>query len=647
MDGIKEMLDRLPELNEGELSDLESKIIGEFETVEKQEPTAQVVDSMTALADALDAVRGEQQSRVAAQQELETRAAEAASRIRQAKPGEEEEPEEGGTPAEGEAPAEAVPGETPPEPPEGEVPETPPAEETEDEDEKKKKAAPSTFESTPTPENEPEPAENTPSAPDNEPTGPENEPTGETPSEVPAAPATVPGEVVSTSTEPAHTEEIPVAASATDVVVTPPTDNKPVPREERAQIAVTAGADIPGISAGTELSSQRDVANAFMKRLHNLQRVSSPSGQQYTVVTLTASFPEERTLKSGETEDNWDKIQQVVSPQAVVAAGACVPYEYRYDIWGTGVTDMPVKDSLPTFNADRGGIRWYKGPTLPTAPYEAGIGLWSVDGTVTDLDGGALTPANEKPCYPVTCPSPEDAVVQAVSMCLCFDNLTPRIWPELIAAHNDLALVQQARVIEQFLLNQIKAAGTAYTATGVLGAARDILGQVDAAAAALRYKHRLGPTQPLRVIFPSWLKDMVRADIAMQMPGDGLSDTLTLADSALDAWFRARRINITWSLEGPASAPVPTLANIANIADGFPDTIEWDMFIEGTFLVLDAGTLDLGVIRDSTHVANNTYCEFAESFYALTQVGGESVHFTSTISATGAAAALQNTATVL
>ena len=34
MDGIKEMLDRLSDLNEGELSDLESQIISEFETVE-------------------------------------------------------------------------------------------------------------------------------------------------------------------------------------------------------------------------------------------------------------------------------------------------------------------------------------------------------------------------------------------------------------------------------------------------------------------------------------------------------------------------------------------------------------------------------------------------------------------------------------
>src|SRR4249919_3042108 len=116
------MLDRLSELNEGELSDLESKIIDEFSSVEKQEPTPQVVDSMTALADALDAVRGEQQGRVAAQKDLEQRAAEAASRV---KPKQDEED------ADGQAPEDVAPADEPTDlPPEPDA-ETPPPPEAE------------------------------------------------------------------------------------------------------------------------------------------------------------------------------------------------------------------------------------------------------------------------------------------------------------------------------------------------------------------------------------------------------------------------------------------------------------------------------------------------------------------------------------
>jgi hypothetical protein len=662
VDGIKESLDRLSELDEGALSDLESQIIAEFETLEKQaDHNAASVDAMSALADALDTVRNEQTTRAAAQADLEKRAAEASSRVHAATdtPAEDEEKKD----------EEPVPGEEPP----SDAPA--PAKEEEDEDKK----VPATFS-----ESDPEPAEqtappegdelpepstdpgtgtetgtpdttpgNTPTGPDNEPAPPSND------TEVPAQPdATVQADVavdVTPSEAPAVTaevtapvapsienKEIPVAASAHDVVVTPPADSLPVARES-ATVSITAGADIPGISAGTELSSVKEVAEAFTKRLHNLQRVQSPNGQQYTVVTLQANYPEERKLYSGDHDGNWEKISKVTAPPALIAAGACVPLEIRYDIFGTGVTDTPIADMLPRFTADRGGIRFTPGPLLPAAGYDAGFGVWQTDGTVADFEGGDL--AGAKPCYQVTCIPPQDVEVEALSMCLCFDNLTTRVFPELVAAHNDLALVQWARLTEQRLLAKIEAAATStITATGVLGAAREILGQVDKVAAALRYRNRLAPNQPLRAIFPSWLRDMVRADVAYQMPGDGFENTLALADNALNGWFRSRNINVTWSLEAAAgNTAVPTLANIATTNGGFPATVEWDLFAEGTFLMLDGGTLDLGVIRDSTHVASNTYCEFAESWLEVVRIGGESVHVTSTISANGQAAALQDT----
>ena len=542
------------------------------------------------------------------------------------------------------APADAAPADTDPNEAETPVEDAVPGEETEEE-KAKKKAAPapgSTFAEA----DEPAP---TNLAAEPEATLPESEPTTAAPemsADVAAATETTSEAPVAVSLESAPStdpsaqhEEIPVAASASDVVVTPPAENRPVSRES-ATVAITAGADIPGYSAGTNFASNKEVTDAFVKRLHSLSRISSPSGQQYTVASLTASYPEDRTLHAGDVDGNWDKIEKVAGVKAVVAAGACVPLEIRYDIFGVGSTDTPVRDSLPSFTADRGGIQFYSVPLLPAAPYAAGIGLWNVDGTVTKLDGTALTPPNEKPCYPVVCPSPSTSTVQAVSMCLCFDNLTGRVWPELISRHNELALIQHARVTEQFLLGKIKAGGTAVAASGVLGAAREILGQVDKVASALRYRNRIAPDAPLRAIFPFWLRDMVRADIAYQMPGDGLSSTMALADSELNGWFRARNINATWTLESVATAPVPTLGAIADTTAGFPATVEWDIFAEGTFLLLDGGTLDLGVIRDGTNVKNNTYCEFTESFYQVAKIGGDSVHVTSTIMANGQASAL-------
>jgi len=75
----------------------------------------------------------------------------------------------------------------------------------------------------------------------------------------------------------------------------------------------------------------------------------------------------------------------------------------------------------------------------------------------------------------------------------------------------------------------------------------------------------------------------------------------------------------------------------------FKDTFVWYLFAEGTFLFLDGGTLDLGIIRDSTLVGTNDYKMFVETFEGIAKVGVESVQVTSTIQINGARAALRDT----
>jgi hypothetical protein len=60
-------------------------------------------------------------------------------------------------------------------------------------------------------------------------------------------------------------------------------------------------------------------------------------------------------------------------------------------------------------------------------------------------------------------------------------------------------------------------------------------------------------------------------------------------------------------------------------------------------LFLDGGTLDLGIIRDSTLVGTNDYKMFIETFENVAKVGIESLAVTSTININGAAAALRDT----
>jgi hypothetical protein len=74
----------------------------------------------------------------------------------------------------------------------------------------------------------------------------------------------------------------------------------------------------------------------------------------------------------------------------------------------------------------------------------------------------------------------------------------------------------------------------------------------------------------------------------------------------------------------------------------FPDTFVWYMFAEGSFLFVDGGTLDLGIIRDSTLVGTNDYKMFIETFENVAKVGVESIQVTSTINVNGTASALRD-----
>jgi hypothetical protein len=184
----------------------------------------------------------------------------------------------------------------------------------------------------------------------------------------------------------------------------------------------------------------------------------------------------------------------------------------------------------------------------------------------------------------------------------------------------------------------IGAASTAVTSTSVIGMGRDFLVQLGRAAAAYRSRHRLDADAPLRAIIPAWVKDAMAADLTLSMPGDS---TLN-AYAEIDAYIAARGINACYSLDTAAGAS-HFGAQSTGVMVEFPDTFVWYIFAEGSFLFLDGGTLDLGVIRDSTLVGTNDYKMFVETFENVALVGVESLQVTSTINVNGVAAALRDT----
>lgn len=423
------------------------------------------------------------------------------------------------------------------------------------------------------------------------------------------------------------------SASAKEDNVDIPEDRQPVPSEPAT--VVTAGADLGKWSAGTPFKDRMDLAKAMEARINSLRGVRSGDGQQHIVATLTASFPEDRVLEDGKLQENMRKIDNVTGPEPIMAAGGwCAPLETRYDLWGAGITDRPVKAALAGFNAQRGGIRFVGSPVIED--FAAGISLWTAAN-----DANPVAPAT-KPCYKVECQPEVTALVDAVTLCLEFGNLQTRAFPELIDRNNQLALVAHARFAEQTLLNKMTALSTAITSGFKLGVARDFLFAVGRAASAYRHRFRMNPTETLRVLAPAWVKDAVREDIAWTMPGQNGGD-LGAADNVIDGYLRARHVNISWHLDDPNYGAEEVAASAV---DDFPGSFSWFIYPEGSFLFLDGGTLDLGVVRDSDLVSTNDYKTFTESFEGVARIGGPAYRVTTTTKVAGAVAGTVDTVTV-
>jgi hypothetical protein len=126
------------------------------------------------------------------------------------------------------------------------------------------------------------------------------------------------------------------------------------------------------------------------------------------------------------------------------------------------------------------------------------------------------------------------------------------------------------------------------------------------------------------------------------MPGDG---TLSVSQAEIDAYLSNSNVSLTPVMDNTNSTSPSSVfaAQTAAALLEFPDSFKWFLFAEGTFLFLDGGTLDLGIIRDSTLVGTNDYKMFVETFEGIAFIGVEALKITSTISINGVAAALRDT----
>lgn len=605
MEQFQERLARLAELSDEELQALEDELVAAFDAADQSAD----LENMQAYADALDQVRSEKAGR--------------------------------STPDE--TAADTAPPEAAPAPPVAASVDTAPSPEVTE--------APAPVAETPTPEATPEPA--APAAPAATPAAPaasDDEVPEGVEQETPADPESEDEEATTPETSdetPQESEESVTTITADEV----PEENRPV-QAAAPHITIRAGGDIPGYTAGTELNDFEDIVDAMTRKVNAMRNIGG-DGEHLIVASMRVEDEpaEERVLRPGDLNGNAEKIRKLLGdkdalrPEALTAAAWCAPRAPIYDVPTVGTTRRPVKDSLPSFNADRGGVTWMAPPGLPDIAGAAG--LWRHNGSAwnayTDPQGTTTNdPATDKPYLHVPCGNEHSADVDAITMSLCFDNTMSRAFPEWIRANTELTMIAQARFAEQVLLSRMYAlaatGGHCTTVNTSVGVARDFFLTVRTAAAAARWRNRIDEDSPLQLLAPAWVATAMAVDLGLQAPGD---DTLATSVSEVVGYFREAYVDPIFHIDD-----VPGHTSFTGCA--YPATVRWMLYPTGSFMRLDTGELNLGVIRTKEDVLQNKYCEFSETFETVAYMGPEAPNGWVTVGNTdvniyGSAAALTDT----
>jgi hypothetical protein len=439
-----------------------------------------------------------------------------------------------------------------------------------------------------------------------------------------------------------------VAAAAPRPRARPARARRAAPQESHAvSLIATAGAGDREL--GYEFPNLLEVAKSMIEKERKFGSVGAGATEDVTIAKASWShlYPDDRKVFGLDEEEQARMIAAIVDDRViranfqarykkeggslVASGGLCAPVTPYYDLAMISVADRPVRAALPAFNADRGGIK----AALPAslAAITTGVGAMTA---AQDQAGGTT---GTKTCQTVECPSFVETDVEILYHCLRFGNLGARTFPERVAQWNNLVLAAHARLGDRTLLSGIDTNSTAVTAASLgLGASADLLSQILVAAAGMRSRQRMNPEAVLRVMLPRWVVDLIVSDVYRSQFG-----RWDMTPEKFVALLRQGNVEPTFYIDSAAGKGQEFGVQGAGALLPFPSTVTWYLYPEGSFLYLDGGVLELGIVRDSVLNSTNDFEIFGESFENVAYIGVESLAVTSTLCDSGITAGTHNT----
>jgi hypothetical protein len=429
-----------------------------------------------------------------------------------------------------------------------------------------------------------------------------------------------------------ETKEVVVAAAAATTTTAPRKLRRP-PSPSRERMAAVSSQGAPLVAAaglqevrGGTVMDRKSLAQAYKITATRRGKPSkSSSGVEERILVAAAHFPfpEDRVLVAGDYEENAAKIAAKIPNyipglngrlrgEALVASGGlCAPLEPIYTMPNFASTARPVRDALPSFQADRGGVN------VPAVTYIADIDTAiTVIEEADDALGGTFA---TKSCQDMDCPAYTEVPVTIISHCREYGNLNAMAWPEKIAHENDLTMAAHARTSDQYLLDRIKALSINVTQAAVgsqMNAFGSLVHAITKGAAGIRFRLRADTGTRFRALFPAWIGDMLAADNAL-MEFDRYQ-----AQAQLTAALERYGVSVSYYLDNVTGGTSQGFAaESAGALDDFPDDVQYALYVEGSFIHIDSGSLELGLVRDSTLNSTNDFQLFGESFENVARLG--------------------------
>jgi len=331
-----------------------------------------------------------------------------------------------------------------------------------------------------------------------------------------------------------------------------------------------------------------------------------------------------------------DKFHEQFDPEReeglVASGGICAPFQQDYRFFRLATAQNPVERCLPTMRAPRGGTRF-----LLPVDYRDSLPGIQVQTAADDAAGYESTPENcggpgptpDKPCVCVQCPEIAECCVSAISSCVRWGNFNYYTFPELVSEFMTNLAINFAAVKEQMYLDAIDDASTPATSGKSYGASRDIIWDLRAAAVAYRRRHHMPRNAPLDILLPEWAIDIIKQD--MVNSEHGLMNSMCVSDADVIRAIRCLNLRPCWYYDGPSSIYNDEIGDMSQPQtpegplNAFPSKLVSYMFSPGTFVRLDSGNLDMGLVRDSTLNKTNDLTLFMEEFTSVCFVGVESV----------------------